>query len=120
MDTTYIPHPQDSKLQMETAITKTATFAGTSFSLGTGFNPGDIGMPAAVVVQITALKTSVGDEAYTMQLMESADGVSWTQAGPAIVVDARLRHLGMGRNGLGGGGAAKCAPGDDLPGGLAA
>src|SRR4051812_42591332 len=86
LNTAYIPAQQDSSLQMENAITKTATFAGTTKDLGSGYAPGGVGAAIGAVVQITAIDAVSGDETYTAQLFESDDDSTYTQAGPIITI----------------------------------
>jgi len=86
MDTTFIPTPQDDKLIMEAAVTKTVTGTGTVLDLGIGFAPGGVGQPNVAVTQITAVDFTTGDESYKLQVMESSDNASFTQAGPIITL----------------------------------
>jgi hypothetical protein len=86
LNTGFVPTPQDTQMQMESAITKTADFVGTSKDLGSGFAPGGIGMPVAAVVQVTAFDHTTGDETYTLVLRESDDDSTYTDAGPIISV----------------------------------
>ena len=90
MDTTYIPGPYDANMAMEGAgVTKTADYDGATLDLGSGYAPGGIGQPAAVVADVSALDTTDGDETYAFTVQESADGgVTWTDAGPAVTVTA--------------------------------
>lgn len=90
MNTAYIPTPQDAKLLMENAVTKTATFVGTTLDLGKGYAPGGVGQPAGVVVQYSALDHTTGDETYTLQLTESSDDNTYTPAGPIITLVATV------------------------------
>jgi hypothetical protein len=85
MNTAYIPSPLDEATRLETAIAKTATFAGTAFDLGNAPQAQiGIGQPMAAVLKITAVDRTTGDETYTWQLMDSPDGTTWSAIGPAI------------------------------------
>ncbi|MGE5610858.1 MAG: hypothetical protein ACM359_16525 [Bacillota bacterium] len=86
MNTSHIPTPQDEELRLEESITKTATFDGTTKDLGLRYAPGGLGQQAAAVVQVSAMDTESTDETYKMVLQESADGETWTDAGPIISV----------------------------------
>jgi hypothetical protein len=84
MDTTFIPGPQDSKLQMDTATTIAATGPGGVLDNGLNYGPGTIGQPICAVVNPTALKTSATNETYSAVLQESSDNATWTACGPAV------------------------------------
>lgn len=74
----WIPTPQDARLQIATAQVITASGPTTlNYDMGDGFNPVGPGLPNALVVQATAVKTSAGNETYVMSLEESSDGVTW-------------------------------------------
>jgi hypothetical protein len=82
MNSSFIPTPQDETLRLEAVITKTATFVGTTVQRS-GLAPGGIGMLEAIVVNVSAVDRTTGDETYVFQAQESADGATWTDAGPA-------------------------------------
>jgi hypothetical protein len=73
MNKNFVPTPQDEEGRLESAITKTADYAGTTKDMGNGFAPGGVGMPAAAVVNVTALDTT-DDLIYTSGPMP---GVTW-------------------------------------------
>lgn len=83
-----IPGPQDEATRLEASSTQTATYNTAALDLGNGFAPGGIGEPVAVVANVTAIKTSAGDETYTHKLQESADAAAWTDAGVAVAMTA--------------------------------
>lgn len=88
LNTAFVPTPQDESSRLEAAITKTADFDGTAYDHGSGFTPGGIGMPVAAVTKITALDATDTNETYKFVLQESADNVTYTDAGPIITVTA--------------------------------
>lgn len=88
LNTSFIPTPQDEALRLESSITKTATFNGTSFDQGSGFAPGGIGMAVAAVVNVSAIDSTTGDETYSAQLEESSDNATFTAAGPSVSLTA--------------------------------
>lgn len=88
LTTSWFPTPQDDAMQLESAVTKTADFAGTTYDNGIGYSPGAIGQQVVAVVAISAMDKTTGDETYKFVLQESVDGVTWTDAGPIITVTA--------------------------------
>ncbi|HVS73092.1 MAG TPA: hypothetical protein VHQ47_17690 [Phycisphaerae bacterium] len=86
MNPTFVPSPLDDKLQIEAAVTKTATGNGASIDLGNGFAPGGLGMPACAVVNATAFDHTTGDETYSAVLQESDDNSSFSACGAAVSV----------------------------------
>ena len=91
-----VPTPQDAQLLFQDTTTRTASFNTPSVDRGAGFSPGGLGKPAAAVVQVTALDTADGNEAYTFTLQESADNVTFTTAGAAAAVTAAGAHAARG------------------------
>jgi hypothetical protein len=83
-----IPTPQDAGLLMQDTTTKTAVYQTPGLDLGSGFAPGGLGKPAAAIVNATALDLVDGNETYSLVLQESADNVSFTNAGAATAVTA--------------------------------
>jgi hypothetical protein len=100
----FIPTPQDEQLRLtgvpgSTPITQTAT-GGTpaisqgptasagGYDHGVGFAPGGAGRVYAAVINVTAIKTSVGDETYTFHFQESADGSTWVDITTTLAVTA--------------------------------
>ncbi|MGN6727951.1 MAG: hypothetical protein ACTHLZ_18680 [Tepidisphaeraceae bacterium] len=89
LNSAYVPTPQDELLRMEVAnTTKTASFNGTAFNLGTNFTPGGVGQASCAVVDVSALDKTTGDETYSAVLEESADGNTWTPAGASVSIGA--------------------------------
>ena len=91
-----IPTPQDSQLLLQDTTTKTANFNTPAVDCGAGFSPGGLGKPAAAVVQVTAVDTADGNEAYTFTLQESSDTVTFTPAGASVSVGAAGAHAARG------------------------
>ena len=91
-----IPTPQDSQLLLQDTTTKTASYNTPGLDLGANFAPGGLGIPAAAVVQVTAIDVADGNESYTFTLQESADNVSFTAAGAAVSVTATGAHAARG------------------------
>lgn len=96
MNKNFIPTPQDESLRMEALATKTAAFNGTSQDGGANFAPGGIGMPACAVVNVTACDRANSDETYTFVLQESADDVTYADAGPPVAVDVAAAAATLG------------------------
>ena len=82
------PTPQDAQLLLQDTTTKTASFNTPSIDLGAAFAPGGLGKPAAAVVQVTAMDTADGTEAYSFALQESSDNVTFSAAGAAAIATA--------------------------------
>lgn len=92
LNTAHVPTPQDEASRIEIAATRTANFNGTTYDQGAGFAPGGIGMPAAAVVNQTAV---VGTGTYAWVLEESADGATWTAAGAAVAGPTTARAFSV-------------------------
>jgi phage major head subunit gpT-like protein len=96
MNTAFIPSPLDEATRLEgtaatataadVPITKTATFAGTAFNLGSLAANAGIGQPMAAVIKTTAIDHTTGDETYSAQLMDSVDGSTWLAIGPPVTI----------------------------------
>jgi hypothetical protein len=87
LNTGYVPTPQDASSKMDDALTKTASFAGTAFDLGDGFNPGGVGMPINAVIDVSAL--TADGATFSFQLTECAtSGGSYVAVGPSVAVSA--------------------------------
>jgi hypothetical protein len=72
-------------------VTKTASFdtvavAGGAGDMGGNFSPGGLGMSAAIVVDVSAIDYTTGDESYSLKMQESSDNATWTDCGPALAV----------------------------------
>jgi hypothetical protein len=99
MSDPIIPTPQDTQLVLQDTVTKTASFTSAGKDLGSGYAPGGLGQPVAAVVNVTALDTADGNEAYTFALHESDDNVSYAAAGATaealavgtVAVKARIK-----------------------------
>jgi hypothetical protein len=79
----YIPMT-DASLEIQPAVTKTASFNGPALDLGKGYAPGGLGTPLAAVVNVTAIDRTTGDETYVFKIQQSADGsTGWEDIGPA-------------------------------------
>lgn len=76
----------DAARHIEDAVTKTADYNGAAHSLGAGFAPNGPGMCLAAVIAVTALDHTTGDETYNFHVEESADGSTWTVAGPVVPI----------------------------------
>ena len=83
-----IPTPQDSRLLIQDTTTKTATYNTPGLDLGAGFLPGGLGVPAAAVVQATAVDVADGNESYSFVVQESSDNVTFVAAGGSASVTA--------------------------------
>ena len=83
-----IPTPQDAQLVIQEVTTKTGNYNSGGLDLGAGFAPGGPGVPAVVVVQVTALDTADGNETYSLVLQDSADNVTFAAVGAAAAVTA--------------------------------
>ena len=83
MPSPTIPTPQDAGLLMQDTTTKTATYQTPGLDLGSGFAPGGLGKPVAAVVHATAADVADGTESYSFTLQESADNVTFANAGAA-------------------------------------
>jgi hypothetical protein len=90
MNKNFVPTPADKSLLIESAISKSANFAGTKFDMGSGFAPGGLGQPVAAVVDVAtfSLGGSTGASIWTATLTESSDDNTYTACGPDVVVDA--------------------------------
>jgi hypothetical protein len=88
--------PKDSQLQLQAAVTKTASFSGTGIDLGSGFAPGGAGMPMTMDLRVSAVKVSATDETYTFKVEDSPDNSAWTARS-----EGRLFGTGTGAGGVG-------------------
>lgn len=89
MNKYFIQGPMDEAGRIETALTKTATFVGTTLVYpNASFSPGGIGLPMAAFVEPSAVDIADGNEAYAFKLQESTDGgTTWQDTGPSVSVD---------------------------------
>ncbi len=87
-NTTGAHGPIDDRLKMESAVTKTADFDGTTLNVGSGYAPGGPGQPHSVTIQTTALDLASTDETYKFKVQESADAVTWTDCTHQVSVTA--------------------------------
>ena len=78
----------DAALAIQAAVTKAASFDGPALSMGTGYAPGGLGQALAAAVTVTAVKTSVADETYSLKLQQSSDGAAWEDIGVGVLVTA--------------------------------
>jgi hypothetical protein len=81
-----IPTPLDEALRLASLQTVTATAAlavpaAGVCDAGSGFAPNMVGEPMAFLVNTTAIKTSVGDETYTVKLQACDDNSTWVDVG---------------------------------------
>ena len=95
-----IPTPQDDSLLLTTAapVTNTASFdtvpvTGGAGDLGSGFAPGGLGMSAAIVVDVSAIDISSGNETYALKMQESSDNATFTDCGPVFNLSAALASV---------------------------
>ena len=86
MSDPIIPTPQDTQLQIQDTLTRTASYNTAGLDLGSGYAPGGVGQPVAAVVNVTAADTADGNEAYTFVLQESADNATFAACGAAVAV----------------------------------
>ena len=78
----FIPGPLDADQVLQAAVTKTTGFNGDWMDLGKGFAPGGLGMPAAAVVNTTAIDHTDSNETYTLTMQEAdADANGAADAG---------------------------------------
>lgn len=84
----FIPMVDDS-LEVQPAVTKTATFEGPALDLGDNYRAGGLGQPVGAVVEVTAIDDGDANETYTFTLQESEDGsTGWSDIGAAVAADA--------------------------------
>ena len=81
------PGPVDEELKLLDAATKAETGNSDVVDLGEGFAPAP-DKPVKLMLHVTALDTASGDETYTVELYESADGVTYTSTGLRVSVVA--------------------------------
>jgi hypothetical protein len=97
MSTPNIPTPQDAALVLQASVTKTTSFNSAGLDLGSGFAPGGLGVALAAVVQVTAIDTSSGNEAYSITLEQSDDNATFAPAGASLAVAATGVFAANGR-----------------------
>jgi hypothetical protein len=66
----FVPGPPDAALVLQAAVTKTESFDSAWLDMGRGFYPGGLGMPAAAVVNVSAVTTGAG-LTYAVKLQET-------------------------------------------------
>lgn len=89
LNTASVPGPIDSAMELESSITKSATYAGTAYDCGAGYAPGGVGQPMAAVIDISSIEVDSGNESYAFVLTECAtSGGSYTACGPTVTLTA--------------------------------
>lgn len=84
----YVPMI-DNALEIQPAVTKTASFNGPALDMGQGFAPGGLGKLLAAVVDVSAIDRTDANETYAFKLQESADGATaWADIGLPVSVAA--------------------------------
>lgn len=87
------PGPLDDNLALYDEQTLADNTASTTIDLGSGFAPHPP-LPVQVVTQATAVKTTVGDEAYTFKIQERAASTDdWADTGVTITLTATGTHV---------------------------
>lgn len=87
----YVP-PIDAALELQAAVTKTATFNGAWIDLGKGYAPGGLGKIIAAVIPVTAIDRTTGDETYAFKLQQASPDAS------GVVDAATAADIGVNTN----------------------
>src|SRR6476620_7035841 len=87
MSDPIIPTPQDKQLLIQDTLTRTASYNTAGLDLGDGYAPGGVSQPVAAVVNLTAMDTADGNEAYTFVREESADTATFAACGAVVTAD---------------------------------
>ena len=78
----------DGSMVIQAAVTNAASANGPALSMGAGYAPGGLGQALAAAVTVTAVKTSAGNETYSLKLQQSSDGSAWEDIGVGVLVPA--------------------------------
>lgn len=70
--------PVDTQLQLQTSVTKTASFNSTAIDLGSGFAPGGAGQAMQANIRVSAIVINDNDESYTFKVQDSPDNSTFT------------------------------------------
>lgn len=87
MNNNFIP-PIDIQNELQASTTITATTNGPSLDLGAGFLAQGPGQLMALILSITAMDETSGNETYSFQFQESPDNTNWTNCGAPLNLSA--------------------------------
>jgi len=89
----------DAELRMHDAETVAATAVSDVIDLGENFSPAPL-QPIGVVLDVTALDATTGNETYEVELQESYDNTNWSSTGLKFSITATgqvFKQIGVAR-----------------------